>query len=138
MLKRLAPILVLTAACWALFGLDVLFFHGGLGQHGIAPRQISGLPGILWAPFLHGSVQHLAAHSVPLLLLGGILCWRSRSEFALVTLGGIVLSGALTWLIGRNAYHIGASGLIFCFFGYLASRAVFNRKFGTVLLSVAC
>jgi len=44
----------------------------------------------------------------------------------------------LTWLIGRNAHHVGASGLIFCYFGYLGSLALFDRKFGILLLSLAC
>jgi membrane associated rhomboid family serine protease len=56
----------------------------------------------------------------------------------MVTVGGILLSGSLTWLIGRNGNHVGASGLIFCFFGYLASLAPFNRKIGTLLLSLVC
>src|SRR5204863_133058 len=51
---------------------------------------------------------------------------------------GAMVSGAGTWLIGRSAYHIGASSLIFCFFGYLASLAIFQRKIGTLLLSAAC
>jgi membrane associated rhomboid family serine protease len=78
------------------------------------------------------------ANTVPLALLGVILCLRGRNEFAIVAVLGVILSGVLTWLIGRNAYHIGASGLIFCFFGYLASLAFFERKIGTLLLSIVC
>jgi membrane associated rhomboid family serine protease len=96
------------------------------------------LPGILWAPFLHGSWKHLVANTVPLALLGTILSLRGRTECGIVIVAGIFLSGGLTWLIGRNAYHIGASGLIFCFFGYLASLALFERKIGTLLLSIVC
>ena len=44
----------------------------------------------------------------------------------------------MTWLIARPASHIGASGLIFCYFGYLASMAWFRRTFGTLCLSVVC
>jgi membrane associated rhomboid family serine protease len=72
------------------------------------------------------------------LILGSIICGRSRSEFVAVTVAGIVLGGGLTWLFARNACHIGASGLIFCYFGYLASLAYFKRTFGTLLLSVLC
>src|SRR5205823_3268855 len=92
----------------------------------------------IWSPFLHGSFQHLAANTLPLLVLGGILCVRSRAEFASITIAGIALGGGLTWLIGRNADHVGASGLIFCFFGYLASLAYFNRNIPTVFLSIVC
>jgi membrane associated rhomboid family serine protease len=137
-LKRFVPILILVGLCWLVFGLDRALWGGRLTQHGVLPRQVQGLPGILWAPFLHGSFKHLAANTVPLLFLGGILCVRSRLEFALVAVAGILLSGGLTWVLARNACHIGASGLVFCFFGYLASQALFRRTFGTLALSAVC
>jgi membrane associated rhomboid family serine protease len=137
-LKRFAPILALVAVCWIVFVCNNLLLQGRLNQYGITPRYPRGLPGIIWAPFLHGSFQHLAANTVPLLALGAILCARSKREFVFVTAGGIILGGGLTWFFARNASHIGASGLIFCFFGYLASLACFNRTLGTLLLSVVC
>ena len=138
MFKRFAPILTLTAACWLVFVLNSLIWQGHLAEHGIIPRQLGSLTGILWAPFLHASFQHLAANTVPLLVLGAIICARGKGEFALVTVGGILLGGILTWLFARSADHIGASGLIFCYFGYVASLAWFNRTFGTLCLSVVC
>jgi len=138
MLKRFAPILFVTAFCWLVFVVNNVMLNDQLLRFGIIPRHVSGLPGIICAPFLHGSFQHLATNTVPLLILGGILCARSRGEFAFVTVAGILLSGGLTWLIGRPAYHVGASGLIFCFFGYIASLALFDRKIGSVLLSLVC
>lgn len=138
MFKRFAPILTLTAACWLVFLLNNLIWQGHLAQHGIIPRQLGSLTGILWAPFLHASFKHLAANTVPLLVLGAIICARGKGEFALVTVGGILLGGILTWLFARSADHIGASGLIFCYFGYVASLAWFNRTFGTLCLSVLC
>ena len=130
--------IALTGICWLVLGLDSLIWHGRLAQHGIMPRHLSGLTGIVWAPFLHASFRHLAANTLPLLILGAIICGRSRAEFAAVTVAGILLGGGLTWLIARNASHIGASGLIFCYFGYIASMAWFRRTFGTLCLSVVC
>jgi len=138
MLKRFIPILAMAGLCWIVVLFDQALWHGQLASHGILPRHLSGLPGILWSPFLHGSFKHLAANTLPLLILGGVICARGHSEFSLVTLCGILLSGGLTWLIGRNGSHIGASGLIFCYFGYLASLACFDRKIGTLLLSLVC
>ncbi|RPI95931.1 MAG: rhomboid family intramembrane serine protease, partial [Chloroflexi bacterium] len=63
---------------------------------------------------------------------------RSRSEFIMLTLMGTLLGGGLTWLLARHGSHIGASGLVFCFFGYLASLAYFRRTFGALLLSALC
>jgi membrane associated rhomboid family serine protease len=138
MLKRFTPIITLTALCWVVFVLDNLIWQGNLTQHGIIPRHLDRLTGIIWSPFLHASYQHLAANTLPLLILGGIVCARGKGEFVLVTVGGILLGGILTWLFARNACHIGASGLIFCYFGYVASLAWFNRTFGTLCLSVVC
>jgi membrane associated rhomboid family serine protease len=135
---RFTPILALTAACWAVFMLNTLLWHGDLARHGIVPRRVDSLTGIIWSPFLHGSYQHIAANTLPLLILGGIVCVRGKGTFAVVTIGGILLGGGLTWLFARSADHIGASGLIFCYFGYVASLAWFNRTFGTLCLSVIC
>src|SRR5437879_2325713 len=132
LLSRFAPIIAITAACWLVFVFNNLIGDGHLSRYGIIPRQLSSLPGIIWAPFLHGSFRHLAANTLPLLILGGIICARSKTEFALITLGGIIVGGGLTWLLARSAVHIGASGLVFCYFGYLASLAYFRRTFGTL------
>jgi membrane associated rhomboid family serine protease len=138
MLKRFGPILALAGLCWLVFLINNVAWHGHLNQYGIRPRHVSSLPGIIWSPFLHASARHLAANTLPLLILGAIICARSKGEFAAVTAAGIMVGGALTWLLGRSAYHIGASGLIFCFFGYLASLACFRRTIGTLFLSVVC
>ena len=138
MLKRFTPIIALVGLCWLVFAANNLLWGGHLNQYGIAPRRLGSLPGIVWAPLLHGSFKHLVANTVPLLILGGIICGRSKSEFAMIAVAGTLLSGVLTWIFARNACHIGASGLIFCFFGYLASLAYFRRTFGTLVLSAVC
>ena len=138
MFKRFTPIITLTAVCWLVFVLNNLIWHGNLSQHGIVPRRVGSLTGIIWSPFLHASYQHLAANTLPLLILGGIVCARGKGEFVAVTVGGILLGGLLTWLFARSACHIGASGLIFCYFGYVASLAWFNRTLGTLWLSAVC
>ena len=138
MIKRFTPILVLTVVCWLVFLVNNLIWKGHFDQYGITPRQVRSLPGIICAPFLHASYEHLAANTLPLLILGAIICGRSRGEFVVVTVLGILATGGLTWLFARSACHIGASGLIFCYFGYLASLAYFNRTFGALCLSVVC
>jgi membrane associated rhomboid family serine protease len=137
-IKRFTPILVLTVVCWLVFLVNNLIWKGHFDQYGITPRQVRSLPGIICAPFLHASYEHLAANTLPLLILGAIICGRSRGEFVVVTVLGILVTGGLTWLLARRACHIGASGLIFCYFGYLASLAYFNRTFGALCLSVVC
>jgi len=64
--RRFTPIIALTAACWVVFVLNALIWHGDLARHGIVPRRVDSLTGILWSPFLHGSYAHIAANTVPL------------------------------------------------------------------------
>lgn len=137
-LWRFAPIIALVAICWAVFVLNNLMLHAQLNQYGIIPRRINSLPGILFAPFLHSSYKHLLANSLPLLILGALVCARSKGEFIVVSICGILCGGGLTWLFARHAAHIGASGLVFCYFGYISSLAYFKRNLGTLLLSVVC
>ncbi len=135
---RFSPILVVTGICWVVFAVNNLILDGHLSRYGILPRHLSGLLGILWAPFLHSSFGHLAANTVPLLVLGAFVAGRGKPEFLRVTVEGVLITGAITWLFGRTALHVGASGLIFCFFGYLASLAYFRRTFGALVISIIC
>src|SRR5229473_657171 len=107
MLKRFTPIITLVAVCWLVFVINNLLWHGHLDQYGVIPRHLASLPGIIWAPFLHGSFKHLVANTLPLLILGGIICTRSKAEFGLIAVAGTLLTGGLTWIFARNASHIG-------------------------------
>jgi len=137
-LRQLAPILVVVALCWFGFLLNSITAVHSLNHRGVVPRHLSSLPAIIWAPFMHASFTHLAANTPPLLILGAILCARSRTEFTFVTLCGTLFGGGLIWLAGRHASHIGASGLIFCYFGYMVSAALFKRTLTFLLLSIVC
>ncbi len=135
MLKRFTPVLTVVALCWLAFALNNLLWSGQLSYHGIVPRRGGSLPAIFWAPFLHGSFKHLLANTVPLLVLGVVLCARSTTQFMLVTLLGIVVAGSITWLFARTASHIGASGLVFCYFISRLPR-LFRRSWNLALSAV--
>lgn len=129
-IRPLYPLFILIAAFWIIEGIDTLFFgFWTLDQYGIHPRQISSLPNVFFAPLLHGGFQHVAANSVPFLILGAFIMWRSRSEFWLVTLWVTIIAGIGTWLTGgANSVHIGASGLVFGYFGFLLLLGWFERS----------
>ncbi|UCH40326.1 MAG: rhomboid family intramembrane serine protease [Gammaproteobacteria bacterium] len=80
---------------------------------GIYPRQASGLAGILFAPFIHGSFAHLFANTAPIVVIGTMLLYgyprAARVLLPTIYLGG----GILVWLFAREAFHIGASGIVF-------------------------
>lgn len=122
---------------WLVELIDLFIFQGGLDTNGIRPRTIDGLQGILFAPVLHSNFSHLMANTVPLLVLGWFVLLRGRKTFVIVTITVILVSGLGTWLIGpANSVHIGASGLIFGYFGYLVLNSWFERSAASILWAV--
>ena len=121
---------------WAIELADVLL-GGKLGQFGIRPREIRGLQGIFFAPFLHANWLHLIGNTVPLVVLSTLIVARDRSEWVIVTILAALGSGVGTWLFGAPyTLHIGASGVIFGYFGYLVTRAWFDRSIGSMVVSL--
>jgi membrane associated rhomboid family serine protease len=126
-----------VAFLWVLEFVDWLIFRGSLNAFGIRPRTVDGLWGIFFAPLLHSNFAHLMANTVPLLILGWFVLLRGGRTFAVVTMVTIVVSGLGTWLIGPvNTIHIGASGLVFGYFGYLIIASYFERSLVSVLWAV--
>ncbi|MEQ9666915.1 rhomboid family intramembrane serine protease [Coleofasciculus sp. G2-EDA-02] len=126
----------LVAVMWVLELIDLIIFQGALDRHGISPRQIIGLRGILFAPFLHGDLGHLIANTIPFLTLGWFVMLQETSDFFIVTAITMVVSGLGVWLIGSPAVHIGASGLVFGYLGFLLLRGYFQRNVPSILLSL--
>lgn len=115
-----------------------LVLGGSLDRFGIRPRDMNGLSGILWAPFIHVSVAHLLANSGPFVVLSAIVLLRGVRQFVLVSLFVVLAGGLLAWLIGRPfSVQVGASGVIFGYLGYLLARGVIERSVGAVLTSLA-
>jgi membrane associated rhomboid family serine protease len=124
-------------ALWLVAGLNLFVFEGRLLIYGIQPRAEEGLRGVVLAPLLHGSWEHLLANTTGILIFGGLVILRSRSHFWMVTIVGAIASGIGTWLFGRPAVHVGASGIVFAYFGYLLFTGFFERRIGSLLLSIA-
>jgi membrane associated rhomboid family serine protease len=96
---------------------------------GILPHHVSRLPDIFTAPFLHISWQHIEGNSVPLFVLGVLAAYRSVARFLLVSLIVAATSGMAVWLFqSGNEPTVGASGLIFGYFGYVVIRGFFDRS----------
>jgi membrane associated rhomboid family serine protease len=124
------------AAFWGA-SLTNLALGGALFQYGIIPRSLTGLRGILVAPFLHGSMSHLLANTVPFLVLGWLIMLRNRKHFIPVTILSALGAGVLAWLLGApGSVHIGLSGVIFGFLGFLMLSGLYARSLGSILLSV--
>jgi membrane associated rhomboid family serine protease len=104
--------------------------------HGIFPRSQAGLVGILTAPFLHADFDHLISNSAPLLVLGALILLGGMKQFLIVVQLVILIAGAGTWLFGSpNSHHIGASGIVFGFIGFLLFRSFFDRRVSSFVLT---
>ena len=112
-----------------------------LDQYGIVPRDLMGLRGVILSPWLHGSWQHLIANTVTFLGLGVITILVDGRRFIRTTIYLVLLSGMGTWIIARGGVHIGASGLIYGYFGYILGRAIWEGRvlwivFGVVVAAI--
>lgn len=122
---------------WILEIIDTIFLQGALDIYGIRPHSIVGLRGILFAPFLHGGLAHVAANTIPFVTLGWLIMLRETKDFLLVTAVTMLVGGLGTWLVGSaNSIHIGASGLVFGYLGFLLLRGYFERSLTAILFSV--
>src|SRR6202035_815325 len=93
-------------------------------DYGILPRNIGRLPEIFSSPFLHFSWDHIEGNSGPLFVFGLLAAYRGVVKFLGVTLLVAITSGMAVWLFQGNQLTVGASGLIFGYFGYVLSRGM--------------
>lgn len=108
-----------------------------LNEFGIYPRDTQSLPGVLIWPFLHGGFMHLAMNTTPLFILGFLVGLRGPKVFFASSIFIVTLAGLGVWVFGRPAFHIGASGLVFGYFGFLVAMALHERRLSTFLVSAA-
>ncbi len=128
--------IVLVAVMWAIEIVDYMQ-NGRLDRYGIVAHEPDGLPGILFAPFLHAGFAHLMANSLPLLILGFLAAIRGIGRFLAASLVIILVSGVGVWFTSPpDTLTIGASGLVFGYFGYVVARGLFDRRALDIVLGV--
>jgi membrane associated rhomboid family serine protease len=119
---------------WIVFFIE-RHFKIRFSDFGIYPRELSGIKGVIFSPFLHGDLSHLFNNSLPLLFLLGSLRFFYRDHSIKVFLLGILFSGLGTWLIGRPSYHIGASGLVYVLSSFIFFKGIQTQYYRLVALS---
>ncbi|MGD1863946.1 MAG: rhomboid family intramembrane serine protease [Phormidesmis sp.] len=142
-------ILILMGAVGLMWGLEIVdqvLFQGacrgvcGLDIHGIVPRTRDGLWGIVWAPFLHGDFAHLIGNTIPFVILSWLIMLSGVGDWLIVTIVSALVGGLGTWLFadfisGDLTVHIGASGVIFGYFGFILARGYFERSFVSIAIA---
>jgi len=132
------PFLLFWAAI--LLGVQILNWacRYRLNVLGLYPRSWHGFIGIFVSPFLHGNFGHLLFNAIPLFVLADFILIGGKTLFYSVSLFIIFFSGLGVWLFGRRAIHIGASGLVMGYFGYLLFNAYLHPSFIAIVLGAVC
>jgi membrane associated rhomboid family serine protease len=128
---------ILVGTMWAVMLINTMFFQGQLNSFGIAPHNLVGLRGILFAPFLHANFPHLISNTLPFITLGWLVMLWETSDLLVVTVISMLVGGIGTWIFGGvGTNHVGASGVVFGYLGYLLLRGYFDRKILSILMSL--
>jgi membrane associated rhomboid family serine protease len=131
---------VMCTVVAALFGIELIDYLTShrMDQHGgIITRQLTGLDGIVFAPFLHANWAHIYSNSVPLLVTGTFVLASGARRFFQVTAVVALVSGLAVWTFGpAHTVTIGASGVIFGYLGFLVMRGLVERTWWTVAVAV--
>jgi membrane associated rhomboid family serine protease len=135
--RGMAVVAAMAALMWIVEVVDQVA-GGRLDRNGIEPRELDGLDGVVFAPFLHGGFDHLIGNTIPFLLLGLAIALGGALRVVAVTVLVALVGGLGTWLVApADTVHIGASGIVFGYAGYLVARGVFSRSIGQIVLGVA-
>lgn len=134
----LRPIFTLLIVIWIAQIINFVLEYEMNQWFGLEPRDFGGLIGIPASPFLHAGFGHIIANTVPLVVLGGMAAMASPKRFIDSTLIIVLLGGLMVWLLARggNRVHVGASGLVFGYLGYVVALGVFERSFRAIAMAV--
>lgn len=126
---------ILICLMWIVKSVEVIFdFAFTVG--GIYPLTLKGLPGVLLSPFIHADFKHLLSNSIPLFLLSTALFYfYSEISMKILSLAWL-FTGLLVWIAGRDAWHIGASGLVYSLASFLFFSGILRGYFRLVALSL--
>ncbi|WP_067490632.1 rhomboid family intramembrane serine protease [Actinomadura hibisca] len=130
----LTLVLLVTAAMWVLEFVDYTM-DGALDEFGIQPHDVRDLPDIFTAPFLHVGFGHLLSNTVPFIILGFLAAARGVAKFLAASLVVIIVGGLGVWFTS-SVNTLGASILVFGFFGYLLGRGIFERHWLDIAIAV--
>lgn len=137
-LGRAASLMVaVLALLWLVELVNALSGRELVQAGGIRARDPGSLVDIVFSPFVHGNLEHLAGNALPLFSLGIIAAVPDIRRFLQMNLIVIVVGGAGVWLFSpANSVSVGASGLVFGYFGYLMSRGIVDRRPVDVMVSI--
>jgi membrane associated rhomboid family serine protease len=131
---------LIVSGIFILLLWGILFFekytHSDLSEFGVYPRTLSGLKGIFFSPLLHAGYEHLFSNSISLFLLTFGVFYLYRNSAIIVFAVIYFLPQVIVWFIGRSAYHIGASSMVYGFAAYLFFMGLFRKDKGSIAFAL--
>ncbi|WGH75418.1 rhomboid family intramembrane serine protease [Tenacibaculum tangerinum] len=126
--------LLFVFAIWFIYWLEIKF-GWNFNKFGVFPRNFSGLKGVFFSPFIHSDTKHLFNNSVPLFVLSACLFYFYKEMSFKVLIYGGIITGLLTWIIARESYHIGASGIVYLLFSFVLFSGIIKKNYRLVAVS---
>ena len=128
--KNLKPLkfsVIILIIIWSVKLFEIVFDYD-FTEYGVLPRNFNGLIGILFSPLIHSDVNHLLSNSLPVIILC-LLIFNFYSQIAKkIFIYLYFISGLWLWCIGRESFHIGASGLIYAMASFLFFSGILRKN----------
>ena len=127
LIKTIKYPLVFLLIMWSIKFIEI-FYNTSYVDFGVLPRSFEGLKGILFSPIIHKDFNHLINNSMPIIVLGSSLIYfYPEIKFKLIS-WLYFTSGILLWGIGRESFHIGASGFIYALAGFIFFSGLMKKN----------
>ncbi len=120
---------------WFIYWIEIKFGFN-FNKLGVYPRSFHGLKGVFCSPFIHSDTSHLFNNSVPLFVLSLSLFYFYKHITLKILVFGGLLTGVFTWVIARESYHIGASGIVYLLFSFVFFSGMIRKHFRLVAVSL--
>ena len=130
----LIPI-IYVVTIWVIYWIEIQF-EFNFNKFGVFPRTLEGFRGVFLTHFIHSNTSHLFNNSIPLfVLLSCLFYFYKNVAYSILLIGGF-LTGFLTWIIARDSFHIGASGIVYLLFSFMFFSGIIRKHYRLVALSL--
>lgn len=119
---------------WIVFLFEIKYGFN-FNEFSIFPRKIASLGGILASPFLHSDVSHITNNTMSFFVLMVLVRFFYKTNYLKIFVLGLLLSGLLTWIIARPAYHLGMSGVIYVLASFIISKSFFSKQYNLIAIA---
>ncbi|MFY0603626.1 MAG: rhomboid family intramembrane serine protease [Flavobacteriaceae bacterium] len=127
--------IVFVITIWFIYWVEINYGFN-FNKYGVFPRTVSGIKGVFLTHFIHSDTSHLFNNSIPIfVLMSALFTFYKEVAYKVLIIGGI-LTGFLTWIIAREAYHIGASGIVYLLFSFIFFSGIIRKHYRLIAISL--